>query len=156
MSLSIKKAGARYPLEIGDLVIWEEDPRFVCAYHLWVVVAHARGGPQDYPRKILLPVSAPDNKHCLVKKIIGASSELIPISAFGLVVDCLLHDGTREPFLKLRRDPSIELSAIRSDGKPLTWRRSHWDHLNYSTAINWDVVDLIADRLARLGVRNAA
>lgn len=112
----IRKAGARFPLEDGDLVVWERDPRWIRPDHLYMIV----GDPKkrgDYPEKIVRRIavarSAPQKWGS-----VAAQSELIPISAFGL-------SSVPQPghcVLTLREDP--ELRTVRaSDGRMLDWYR---------------------------------
>lgn len=152
---SIKKAGARYPIDTGDLVIWEEDPRYITTYHLWVVMGHARG-PNDYPRKILRPISTADNKHRFMRKIIGAASELVPISAFGVEVELFRRDPWGG-FLKLRRNASMVATATDSRGRRIEWKKDHpaFDGVNWTTSVSEDVADIVGKRIAQTGLRSA-
>lgn len=116
----IRKAGARFPLRDLDLVIWERDPRWAVPDHLYIVV----GDPKrrgDYPQKIVRRIAnartCPQHQGSITLGEVAAQSELIPISAFGLVaVPQSLHHCR----LELREDPELR-PALRSDGSLQHW-----------------------------------
>jgi hypothetical protein len=136
----IRKAGARYPLEDFDLVIWERDPHIHNAGNLYIVMGSAKP-VVEYPAKRIGLIRRPMSYYS--KPIIAAESELVPISSFGLVARQFPWAGSRNT-LRLDRDESLPVTATRSDGSPMRWAKSMGlDHINYCGAVDFDFFDMV-------------